>query len=328
VNVILQALAHVVPVRDFFLQPHKYEEKVERTAQGPLVLRFGEVVRRLWSKDNFKSTVSPHDFLQEAASASKKHFRIGKQGDSIEFLSWLLNLVHLVRTSLFPMGGIHPSARHRLPPLSPIHHLSVSHPDGDQGLTGGKRAKASVLLESFQGEIKVQTQTKKKRSLLARRGGEEGEEDDGTGRVLSGKDEDGDGDGEEKEVWTEETVKAPFLFLTVDIPQTPLFKDSQGGIIIPQVPLYTVLEKFGGQKLVDVIKGGVHQRKRYWITRLPRYLILSLGRFTRNHYFVEKNPTIVNFPVKNLELKDCACVRACVRACLLRGLCPASDLSV
>ena len=28
VNVILQALAHVVPVRDFFLQPAKYEEKV------------------------------------------------------------------------------------------------------------------------------------------------------------------------------------------------------------------------------------------------------------------------------------------------------------
>jgi U4/U6.U5 tri-snRNP-associated protein 2 len=100
VNVILQALAHVVPVRDFFLQPHKYEEKVERSPQGPLVLRFGEVVRRLWSKDNFKSTVSPHDFLQEAASASKKHFRIGKQGDAIEFLSWLLNCLHLVRAGL------------------------------------------------------------------------------------------------------------------------------------------------------------------------------------------------------------------------------------
>lgn len=163
-----------------------------------------------------------------------------------------------------------------------------------------------MILDAFQGEIKVLTQTKKKRSLLARRA-EEGEEDDGTGRVLKegGGDGDGDGEGGEKEVWTEETSKAPFLFLTVDIPQTPLFKDSQGGIIIPQVPLYTVMEKFGGEKLTDVIKGGVHQRKRYWITRLPKYLILSLGRFTRNHFFVEKNPTIVNFPVKNLELKDC-----------------------
>jgi U4/U6.U5 tri-snRNP-associated protein 2 len=53
------------------------------------------------------------------------------------------------------------------------------------------------------------------------------------------------------------------------------------------------------------VKQGVHQRKQYWITRLPRYLILSLARFTKNYYFTEKNPTIVNFPVKNLELKDC-----------------------
>jgi U4/U6.U5 tri-snRNP-associated protein 2 len=53
------------------------------------------------------------------------------------------------------------------------------------------------------------------------------------------------------------------------------------------------------------VKQGVHQRKQYWITKLPRYLILSLARFTKNFYFTEKNPTIVTFPVKNLELKDC-----------------------
>lgn len=84
------------------------DRQVERvgTGQGPLVLRFGEVVRRLWSKDNFKSTVSPHDFLQEVASASKKHFRIGKQGDAIEFLSWLLNFLHLVSPSLPSSAGL------------------------------------------------------------------------------------------------------------------------------------------------------------------------------------------------------------------------------
>jgi hypothetical protein len=36
-------------------------------------------------------------------------------------------------------------------------------------------------------------------------------------------------------------------YLTIDIPRTPLFKDSQGGNIIPQIPLYNVLEKFNGQ---------------------------------------------------------------------------------
>ncbi|KAJ0602432.1 putative ubiquitinyl hydrolase 1 [Helianthus annuus] len=29
-----------------------------------------------------------------------------------------------------------------------------------------------------------------------------------------------------------------------------------------------------------------------------------MRRFTKNDFFVEKNPTIVNFPMKNLELKD------------------------
>ncbi len=29
-----------------------------------------------------------------------------------------------------------------------------------------------------------------------------------------------------------------------------------------------------------------------------------MKRFTKNNFFLEKNPTIVNFPVKNLELKD------------------------
>eukprot|EP00798_Chlamydomonas_sp_ICE-L_P031404 gene31404-6570_t len=33
-------------------------------------------------------------------------------------------------------------------------------------------------------------------------------------------------------------------------------------------------------------------------------MCLHMKRFTKNNFFVEKNPTIVNFPVKNLELKD------------------------
>jgi len=295
VNVILQALAHVLPLRDFFLQPSLYQDGVSSSSgagatagaaagggggggtkpPSQLVVRFGEVVRKLWSKDNFKSTVSPHDFLQEVVGASGKRYRIGKQGEAAEFLSWLLHQLHV------GLGG------------------------REGGKKGGKKGGgSSVVWECFQGEIKVMTQTKVKKALTlgGGEGGREDEEDDGTGRNVreGGREE---GGGEEGE-WMESVVKAPFLFLTVDIPQTPLFKDSQGGVIIPQVPLYTVLEKFNGRKVVDVVKGGVHTRKKYWITRLPRYLILSLARLTRNHFFVEKNPTIVNFPVKNLEMKD------------------------
>ena len=44
-------------------------------------------------------------------------------------------------------------------------------------------------------------------------------------------------------------------------------------------------------------------RHRYVLTRLPKYLIVHIKRFSKNtQQFVEKNPTIVNFPVKGLEM--------------------------
>ena len=37
---------------------------------------------------------------------------------------------------------------------------------------------------------------------------------------------------------------------------------------------------------------------------LSRFIILYIKRFTKNTFFVEKNPTIVNFPVKGIEFGD------------------------
>lgn len=42
--------------------------------------------------------------------------------------------------------------------------------------------------------------------------------------------------------------------------------------------------------------------KRFLITRLPSYLILVINRFKKNNFFLEKNPTIVNFPVQGLDM--------------------------
>eukprot|EP01041_Mallomonas_annulata_P006205 gene6205-12574_t len=58
-NVVLHALSHVVPVRNFFLEPKNYQH-----SKCTLVHKFGEVLRKIWSKDNFKSVVSPQEFLQ------------------------------------------------------------------------------------------------------------------------------------------------------------------------------------------------------------------------------------------------------------------------
>ena len=68
-----------------------------------------------------------------------------------------------------------------------------------------------------------------------------------------------------------------------------------------QVPIFELLRKFDGARLQDDIKAG---RRRYRLTCLPAFLVLHVKRFTKNNFFLEKNPTIVNFPVRNLELRD------------------------
>ncbi|CAN0296477.1 unnamed protein product, partial [Ectocarpus sp. 4 AP-2014] len=86
---------------------------------------FGEVVRRIWSPSNFKSAVSPHEFIQAVSYASKKRFRPGVQSEAIDFLAWLLNSLH-------------------------------------QGLGGTRKAGSSVVFQTFQGLVEVETLTKKK----------------------------------------------------------------------------------------------------------------------------------------------------------------------
>lgn len=65
-----------------------------------------------------------------------------------------------------------------------------------------------------------------------------------------------------------------------------------------QVSLFTLLTQFNGiqQKEYKTYKDNF--LKRFEITHLPQYVILNIKRFTKNTFFVEKNPTIVNFPVK------------------------------
>ncbi|CAK9019985.1 unnamed protein product [Durusdinium trenchii] len=42
----------------------------------------------------------------------------------------------------------------------------------------------------------------------------------------------------------------------------------------------------------------------YSLRRLPPYVICVVKRFRNNNFFVEKNPTIVTFPLKGLDLRD------------------------
>lgn len=53
-----------------------------------LVLRFTEMMKKLWNPKNFKGHVSPHELLLAISNASDKRFKIGEQKDPIQLLAW------------------------------------------------------------------------------------------------------------------------------------------------------------------------------------------------------------------------------------------------
>ena len=87
-NVIIHALLHVSPLRDYLLLGSFKGKETE------LVKRFAALAKKLWNPRLFKSQVSPHEFLQEVGRESSGRFTLQKQGDPAEFLGWLLNTLH------------------------------------------------------------------------------------------------------------------------------------------------------------------------------------------------------------------------------------------
>ncbi|KAK5662988.1 hypothetical protein OQA88_6402 [Cercophora sp. LCS_1] len=87
-NVIVQSLSHVAPLRNYLL--------LEDFASFPeLVKRTSILFRKIWNPRAFKSHVSPHELLQEISLRSNKRFNLTAQSDPVEFLSWFLNHLHL-----------------------------------------------------------------------------------------------------------------------------------------------------------------------------------------------------------------------------------------
>lgn len=306
INACVQALAHVPPLRDYFLQqahsdtasslvadlqPPKPSASSSSTSTTSHIVAahrmaqhvtqcFGELVRKLWSDKRFKNHIDPHMLTQAIAVASKNRFRIGQQMEAGEFMAWFLHQLH-------------------------------------RGLGGTRQAGSSIVHKIFQGTVSVTT-----RQLRKSTDGDHGdkEEDDRGGSDDENETENSNNDPMEtqpldstmndtadaEQPVVEETVTdSHFLQLTLDMSEKPLFRDADGGLVIPQEPLVTVLKKFDGVSFSDVVnKAGIAQRRRYRIRKLPPYLILHLARFQTNQFLKVKNPTIVAFPVRNLDLSD------------------------
>jgi U4/U6.U5 tri-snRNP-associated protein 2 len=65
-----------------------------------------------------------------------------------------------------------------------------------------------------------------------------------------------------------------------------------------------LMSKFDGKTVIDGVGGkGVREKKQYNVKDMPTYLVLNLRRFTKTKFGVEKNPTIVTFPVEGVDFK-------------------------
>lgn len=274
----------------------------------------------MWSPHRFKSNVDPHMLVQAVSVASNKRFHVGKQAEAGEFMAWLLHMLHL------GVGGSNAAKKKKKRKTKDKNNSS---------------SNASIIHETFMGKVEVTTVTKRRK----RRGHEAAmtlireRHTTATSADITLEDDRAGSDDEETMhqkqqqrdaiqtladeiiyVEDETVVNTDFMQLTLDIPEKPLFKDQDGGLVIPQEPLVNVLRKFDGVSFCDVLAMQqqkevesntsdnhgviVSKKRRYRLKKLPNYLILHLNRFKHNNFTVEKNPTIVMFPVKNFDLSE------------------------
>jgi U4/U6.U5 tri-snRNP-associated protein 2 len=77
----------------------------------------------------------------------------------------------------------------------------------------------------------------------------------------------------------------PFMHLSLDLPVMPVFKSEKE--FIPTTALS------------DLLAQRFHEDK---ITKMPEFMIVHFKRFVMNNFFLEKNSTIVRFPLTGLDL--------------------------
>eukprot|EP00906_Rhabdomonas_costata_P017986 RCo026228 len=88
-SAVLQALAHIPELLDFYMRPFP----LSGSRVPLLTLRFGELLRKIWNGRAFKGQVSPHELMQAITLKSKKKFQIGHPGDPVELLQFLFRLL-------------------------------------------------------------------------------------------------------------------------------------------------------------------------------------------------------------------------------------------
>lgn len=104
-NAAFLVLCQVTPIRDFFLMNKENGPKVLKNIQSldkeqeirmrPVIKFWGELLRKMMSKQAYRSHVGPHEMMQAVTLGSNRKFQIVKKSDAAVFMTWFLNTLHM-----------------------------------------------------------------------------------------------------------------------------------------------------------------------------------------------------------------------------------------
>ncbi|PVU99737.1 hypothetical protein BB559_000450 [Furculomyces boomerangus] len=275
INVIIQALAHIPMIRDMFLLlpnndgPNSF---LKSNRNNTLQIDSNPGTKKT-SKNNPKSMKGVVPPFEECSELIKR-------------LSLLIRKIwhpHAFKSHVSPHEVIQEITNRsnrafRLDAQGDAFEfltwfLNTIHFD----LNGTKKDDSSIIYKAFRGYISTTTQRSK------------------DAKTRRSKDDPLEMNYENDS----ETKTGPFLALSLDLPPIPLFRKEED-TVIPQIPLVSLLKKYNGTTTTET----KDEVKTFRIKSLPKYIIVHIKRFVKNNFMLEKNTTIVNFPISNVAFGD------------------------
>ncbi|KAI3386222.1 hypothetical protein SNEBB_000629 [Seison nebaliae] len=268
-NVVLHALCQTVPLRNYFLKEENYRQFIT-----PKSLNHNSIVDPI--KENF---------IKKSYNISSLHLLPKRLGELMRKM-WnprnfrthvspheMLQVISLVSNKQFQITKQNDPQQLMTWLLNALH-VSLG------GSINGK--KSTIITEMFRGKIKIYSKKIPPASL--------NQKDVEKYHHLS--------------EYQETISTVPFFCLTLNLPSGLMYRNEWKDDIIPQIPLFNILKKYDGQTETEFKTHEENFIKKYEILHLPKYLILYYERFTKNNFFVEKNPTIVNFKIKDVDFRE------------------------
>ncbi|KAJ6252924.1 hypothetical protein M0813_13787 [Anaeramoeba flamelloides] len=353
INVSLQLLSQSKPVRNWYLT-NKNTEAIQST----LVRSFGQTLRKMWNKDNFKGIVSPFEFVHQVFNRGNTLWKPSVWSDPFIFLSWLLNTLKkdvLVfnkkkKTVTEPLSTAFVGKLKILIEKIDLHDdlnekkekqgnqqtgtqkievinskgsgpriITLKNSSEPKNLVDSKDQTMELEIENEKGKeqkkkINLKNIEKEMEKALNKKQNKNENENDNDNDNENENENEKEKEKKKKIIQIESNydieknknikyVDQQFFFLSLDLPVKPLFKKSLEKNLIPQVPIYTLLNKYNGNDYQELpIK---KERRKYFIVKHPKYLLVHIRRFVKHIWGIEKNNTLVNCPLKDLHLEDC-----------------------